>query len=82
VTHILDKKNPRHRPYGLLQPLPIPNQSLSSLSIDFIIDSPPSSSFDTIFVVIVGLTKMIHFVLCKKTIIRKRRASLFLDNIY
>ena len=50
--------------------------------MDFITDLPPSSSFDTIFVVVDRLTKMAHFVPCKKTITGEETAKLFLDNIY
>jgi len=75
-------KNPRHRPYGLLQPLPIPKQPWSSVSMDFITDLPPSKSFDTIFVVVDRLTKMAHFIPCKKSITGEETARLFLDNIY
>jgi len=75
-------KNPRHRPYGLLQPLPIPRRPWSSVSMDFITDLPPSNSFDSIFVVVDRLTKMAHFVPCKKTSSSEDTARLFLDNIY
>ena len=57
-------KTPRHRPYGLLQPLPIPEHPWSSVSMDFITDLPSSRSYDSIFVVVDRFTKMAHFVLC------------------
>ena len=75
-------KNPRHRPYGLLQPLPIPHRPWSSVSMDFITDLPPSNSFDSIFVVVDRLTKMAHFIPCKKTSSSEDTARLFLDNVY
>ena len=75
-------KNPRHRPYGLLQPLPIPRRPWSSVSMDLITDLPPSNSFDSIFVVVDWLTKMAHFVSCKKTLSNKDTTKLFLDNVY
>lgn len=75
-------KNPRHRPYGLLQPLPIPCRPWSSVSMDFITDLPPSNSFDSIFVVVDRLTKMAHFIPCKKTSSSEDTARLFLDNVY
>ena len=75
-------KTPRHRPYGLLQPLPIPEQPGSSISMDFITDLPVSQSFDSIFVVVDRLTKMAHFVPCLKAISGEETAKLFLDNIY
>lgn len=75
-------KNPRHRPYGLLQPLPIPHRPWSSVSMDFITDLPLSNSFDSIFVVVDRLTKMAHFIPCKKTSSSEDTARFFLDNIY
>jgi hypothetical protein len=75
-------KNPRHRPYGLLQPLPVPRRPWSSVSMDFITDLPPSNSFDSIFVLVDRLTKMAHFVPCKKTSSSEDTARLFLDNVY
>ena len=71
-------KNPRHRPYGLLQPLPIPKRPWSSISMDFIVDLPPSNSYDSILVVVDRLTKMAHFVPCKKTASSEDTARLFL----
>ena len=73
---------PRHRPYGLLQPLPIPRQQWSSISMDFITDLPPSNSFDNIFVVVDRLTKMAHLVLCKKISSSEDTSRFFLDNVY
>ena len=75
-------KNPRHRPYGLLQPLPIPHRPWSSVSMDFITDLPPSNSFDSIFVVVDRLTKMAHFIPCKKTSSSEDTTRFFLDNVY
>jgi hypothetical protein len=75
-------KNPRHRPYGLLQPLPVPQRPWSSVSMDFITDLPPSATFDAICVVVDRLTKMAHFIPCRKSISGEETAKLFLDNIY
>ena len=75
-------KIPRHRPYGLLQPLPIPEKPWSSISMDFIVDFPLSKGFDSIFVVVDRLTKMAHFVPCNKTITGVATARLFIDNVY
>ena len=75
-------KNPQHRPYGLLQLLPIPKQPWSSFSMDFIVDLPPSNTFDCICVIVDRFSKMAHFVLCKKIIIGEDKAKLFIDNIY
>jgi hypothetical protein len=45
-------KIPRHRPYGLLQPLPIPVGPWKSISLDFITDLPTSKGCDAILTVV------------------------------
>ena len=75
-------KIPRHRPYGLLQPLNVPERPWSSISMDFITDLPESNGADAILVVVDRLTKMAHFVPCNKTITSEQTARLFIDNIY
>ena len=50
--------------------------------MDFITDLPPSNSFDSIFVVVDRLTKMPHFIPCKKTSSSEDTARFFLDNVY
>jgi hypothetical protein len=45
-------------------------------------DLPPSSFYDSIWVVVDQLTKMDHFILCTKTITDKRTTNLFLDHIF
>jgi hypothetical protein len=57
------RKVPRHRPYGLLHPLPVPKDPWLSLLMDFITDLPLANGKDLIFVVVDRLTKMAHFIL-------------------
>jgi hypothetical protein len=76
------EKVPRHRPYGLLHPLPILKGPWLSLSMDFITDLPFANKKDSIFVVINRLTKMAHFIPCTKAITGEETTKLFIDNIY
>jgi hypothetical protein len=55
-------KTPRHQPYGLLQPLPIPQAPWQSISMDSIVKLPKSKGFDSILVVVDRFTKMAHFI--------------------
>ncbi len=75
-------KNSWHRPHGLFQPLPIHASSWSLISMDFIIDLSPFSSYDSILVMVYCLMSMDHFIPCTKTIICKRIAKLFLDHVF
>lgn len=50
----------------------------SLVSMDFITNLPPSNSFDNIFVVVDQLTKMVHFVLYKRTSSSKYTTKFFL----
>ena len=50
--------------------------------MDFIVDLPPSNTFDCICVVVDRFSKMAHFVSYKKTITGENTAKLFIDNIY
>jgi hypothetical protein len=61
---------------------PILRQPWSSVSMDFITDLPSSRNFDAIFVIIDQLTKMAHFVPCKKTITKEETTRLFVDNVF
>lgn len=74
-------KSTHHRPYGLLQPLPLPDRPWASISLDFITDLPPTRGFDSVLVVVDRFTKMVHFVPCRKEISGHATAELFLTHI-
>jgi len=78
----LRSKPVRHAPYGQLNPLPIPENRWTNITMDFIVDLPVSNNFDSIFVVVDRLTKMAHFIPCCKTDDAPRIASLFITNIF
>ena len=71
----------RHAPYGLLQPNEVPDQPWRSITMDFITDLPESDGYDTILVVIDRLTKMSHFISCKKGLDTRQFTTLFMQNI-
>ncbi|KAK4388623.1 Retrovirus-related Pol polyprotein from transposon [Sesamum angolense] len=70
-------------PYpGLLQPLPIPDQAWSCISMDFVEGLPPSEGKDSILVIVDRLTKYSHFLPLKHPYTASSIAKTFFDNIY
>ena len=76
-------KASHQKPGGLYQPLPIPKQKWTSISMDFIVQLPKTNKgHDAIFVVVDRLTKMAHFIPTKTTATAEDTAELFRDNIF
>lgn len=75
-------KRPKHKPYGLLNPLPIPNGPWMDIGMDFVGPLPESNSYNLILVVICRLTKLAHFIPCQDTINTAQLIRLFQDNIF
>ena len=59
----------------------VPDQPWRSITIDFITDLPKSDGYDTILVVIDRLTKMSHFLSCKKDLEARQFRTLFMQHI-
>jgi hypothetical protein len=49
----------RHKPYGLLQPLPVPEKPWHTVTFDFIVKLPKGNNSICVFVD--KLTKLVHF---------------------
>jgi len=75
-------KSARHKPYGLLNPLPVPHAPWTDVTMDFIVKLPPSKGFDSILVVVCRRTKMAHFIPCQEKINASQTADLFMKNVY
>ena len=75
-------KVPRHKPYGLLKQLPIPEKPWNSISMDFIEQLPDSSGFTAILVVIDRLSKQGIFIPTYDTITSPDLARLFLLHVF
>ena len=73
---------PRRRPFGLLHPLPIPDGPWKSISLDFIVDLPPSEGFDAILTVVDRFTKMAHFIPCTKTTNSEETANMVMREVF
>ena len=66
---------------GLLQPLPIPENSWQDLSMDFVEGLPKSDSFSVIMVIVDRFTKFAHFYPLKHPFTAKTVAQVFFDNV-
>lgn len=75
-------KTPRHRPHGLLQPLPVPPRPWSSVSVDLIVKLPRSRNKNSIIVFVDRLTKMAHFAACNETVTARDIAMLFMQHVF
>jgi len=75
-------KVPRHKPFGLLKQLPIPERPWNSISMDFIEQLPDSSSYTAILVIIDCLSKQAIFVPTHDTITSPDLARLFLLHVF
>jgi hypothetical protein len=70
-------KVPRHRPYGTLKQLPIPEKPWNSISMDFIEQLLESSNFTSILVVVDRLSKQAVFIPTHDTITYWPSSSYF-----
>ena len=75
-------KDKTSKPYGALQPLPVPSRPWESVSLDFITHLPNVDGYDAILTVVCMLTKMAHFIPCTATINSLQLAKLFMSNVY
>jgi hypothetical protein len=75
-------KAPRHKPYGLLQVLPIPERPWSSVSTDQIVELPLSCGFDAIDVWVCRLSKLAHFIANKTTATANDFSENFVNHVF
>lgn len=75
-------KGSNTKSWGLLRPLPVPEQPWKNISImDFIVDLSPSESFTMILVVVHRLLKMAHFLPMLGTTSTMDTARIFIKEI-
>lgn len=71
-----------HKPYGLLQPLAIPDTPWTSISVDFITQLPPSGRFSAICVFVDRFTKMALFIPTTNQVNAEETAQLFITHVF
>ncbi|PLW44362.1 hypothetical protein PCASD_04496 [Puccinia coronata f. sp. avenae] len=71
-----------HKPMRTLEPLPIPAGPWTDICYDLITDLPESNSCDSILTVVDRLTKMAHFIPCRKTTMADELADLMLQYVW
>ncbi|KAJ4815745.1 polyprotein [Rhynchospora pubera] len=69
-------------PPGLLQPLPIPEEAWTSISMDFITGLPRSEGKEVILVIVDRLTKYAHFLSLSHPFKASDVAHSFLNHVY
>src|SRR6266481_1880825 len=75
-------KPQRHRPYGLLKQLPVPERPWNSISMDFIEQLPLSSGYTSILVIVDRLSKQSLFIPTHDTITSHDLAQLFVLHVF
>jgi transposase InsO family protein len=80
------KKAPRHKPYGLLQPLPKAESPWQDIALDFITGLPPSKHlgvvYDAILVVVDRYSRMSVYLPCHTSTTASALADRMLDGVF
>ena len=81
-TTCMRSKPQRHKPYGLLKQLPIPERPWNSISMDFIETLPISDNSDAILVIVDRLTKQSIFIPTTSACTSEDLAKLFVIHVF
>jgi hypothetical protein len=75
-------KATRHKKYGLLDPLDVPNRPWEEISMDFIVGLPVSEGHTKIWVIVDRFSKMAHFIPLSTDTPIKEIANIFLREVW
>ena len=67
---------------GLLQPIPLLERKRQQITTGLVTSLPESEGMTAIAIFVDRLTKMVHFVPCKKDITAPQYARLFIDHVF
>ena len=81
-TTCMRAKPQRHKPYGLLKQLPIPERPWNSISMDFIETLPTSSGCDSILVIVDRLSKQSIFIPTTVHCTSEDLAQIFIMHVF
>lgn len=74
-------KYPTSKPYGLLQPLPIPSNTWEDISLDFVTGLPNSGGYTVMLVVVGRFSKYVHLGALPSQFTAYKVAELFVNLI-
>ena len=75
-------KGEHQRPVGLLQPMKIPEWKWEEVGMDFTVGLPHTQrGYDSIWVIVNRLTKVVHFLPVKTTYTGPQLAALYMERI-
>ena len=75
-------KAERKKPFGLMQPLPIPQWKWDDITMDFVYKLPRTQNgYDGVWVIVDRLTKSAHFIPVREKFSLDRLAELFVSKI-
>jgi len=77
----LRTKPTRQAPVGELHPLRILDSRWDTLSVDFVVELPPSSGHDAVMTVVDSVSKRVHFIPTHTTVTAEGAARLFLHQV-
>ncbi|SNX88141.1 related to gag-pol protein [Melanopsichium pennsylvanicum] len=75
-------KAPRHKPYGLLQPLSTPKRPWGSITLDFIEGLPTSNGYNSILVIVDRLLKLAILMPTHKTATLKDTVDMMQAQVF
>ena len=75
-------KSDHKKKAGSLQPIPLPKRKWQQITTGVVTDLPELEGMTSIAVFVDQLTKMVHFVPCKKDVTTQQYAHLFIDHVF